>query len=279
MTGNEQPNPISKDEYYLALRELDIAVCEAKAVSNSIGHREADEPHHAWCTYIFLRICIHAGVMIANVPGSRWAKKDYEVWDFSLVASHTRAILEAKLLLFSIRKDPANEDEWAVKLFTMHLNDCAKRIDMFSSSDNQRLLDFYLQQKSDIEDKLMENKYFLSLSAGLRKKILNGKVMTIQSRDEILMEMGDDPNEFRVLFDFLSHYTHILPMSFYKAEVNGRGTGCFNVYDHAYIFMAMKLISECLVFCTDLMCGIFPFTSNARKGLKSKISLGPKPRK
>ncbi|WP_288656593.1 hypothetical protein [Pantoea sp. UBA6567] len=279
MNEDLQPDPVSKEDYHLALRELDIAVCEAKAVSNAIGTRQADKPNHAWSTYIFLRICINAGIMIANVPGSRWVKKDYELWDFSSVAPQARAIMEARLLLFYISKENKSDDEWRVKLNTMHMNDCMKRIDMFSAGDNTKILDFYLEQKQEIESVLMSSDYFQTLDNGTRKRILAGKIMTIQSRDELIQEIGDDPDSFRKLFDFLSHYTHILPMSYYKAEANGRGTGCFNIYDHAYIYMAMILVKDCLVFCTDIICEMFPDTSRARKGLKSKITIGPKPRK
>lgn len=279
MNEELQPKPVSKEEYHLALRDLDIAVCEANAVSNAIGVREAEKPNHAWATYIFLRICINAGIMIANVPGTRWVKKDYELWDFSSVASEARAIMEARLLFFYLSKESESDDEWSVKLNTMHMNDCMKRIDMFSTGGDQKSLEFYIEQKKDLEARLTSSEYFQSLDNGTRKRILAGKAMTIQPRDVLIEEVGDSPESFRVLFDFLSHYTHILPMSYYKVEANGRGTGCYNVYDQAYIYMAMIMVKECLVFCTDMICEMFPDTARARKGLKSKVSIGPKPRK
>ena len=35
---------------------------------------------------------------------------------------------------------------------------------------------------------------------------------------------GWDPNHFRALYDLLSQHTHILPLSFYRIEPNGRGS-------------------------------------------------------
>lgn len=279
MNDELQPEKVSKEDYHIALRDLDIAVCEANAVSNAIGVRLADKPNYGWSTYIYLRICINAAIMMENIPGTRWVKKDYELWDFSSVASQARAIIEARLLFFYISKESESEDEWRVKINTMHMNDCMKRIDMFSTAGNEQALEFYLGQKQELESKLKSSEYFNSLDNSTRKRILAGKAMTIQSRDELIMEIGDSPESFRVIFDFLSHYTHILPMSYYKAEANGRGTGCFNIYDHGYIYMAMNLVKECLVFCTDKICEMFPDTSRARKGLKSKLTIGPKPRK
>ncbi len=91
--------------------------------------------------------------------------------------------------------------------------------------------------------------------------------------------LGKDPKSFKVMFDFLSHYTHILPMSYYKMEPNGRGTGCFNKFDFGYIIMGMLLCTESLIKCTERLVDIFPDVKRLRKGTKSKFTLGPKPTK
>lgn len=270
---------ISKEDFHLALRSLDIAVSEAKAVSQAVGVRcmEANEAYKAWSTYIFMRICINAGIMIGNVPGSRWGKRDYELWDLSLVAPYVRAIIEARLLFYYISKKPTSENEWRAKLNVMHMNDCIKRLELMADSEGGG--EFYEEQREQITERLINNEYFNTLDAGTRKRCLAGKAMMLQSRDEILNELGEDTKTFKIYFDFLSHYTHVLPMSYYRAEPNGRGTGCFNEVDFGYIWLAMKAATEALCHCTDIMCELFPDTQNSRKGLKSKFSPGPKLRK
>lgn len=270
---------ISKEDFHLALRSLDIAVCEAKAVSQAVGVRymEENEAYKAWSTYIFTRICINAQIMIGNVPGSRWGARDYEFWDLSLVAPYVRSIIEARLLFYYISKKPISEYEWRAKLNVMHMNDCMKRFELMADSETGN--EFYGKQREEIAERLINNEYFNALDAGTRKRCLAGKAMMLQTRDDILNELGQDTKQFKVYFDFLSHYTHILPMSYYRAEANGRGTGCFNEVDFGYIWLAMKVAAEAICHCTDIMCELFPDAQRSRKGLKSKFSLGPKPRK
>ncbi|EQA1663598.1 hypothetical protein [Enterobacter bugandensis] len=281
---NENPeNPLERcgftwDEFYSYLREFDKAVCEANAVSQGVGVRMA-EAYQGWSTYIFARICIHASIMISDVPKSRWAKRDYDFWDFSSVASHLRAILEAELLFFYLSETPESTEQWSAKLNVMHMNDCVKRIEMFTASDNSEALNFYHEQQKVISDRLHNNPVFMSLDSGTRKRCLAGKAITIPNRDELLVKLGKDPVSFKIMFDFLSHYTHILPMSYYKMEPNGRGTGCYNEFDFGYIIMGMMMCTESLVKCTDRMIEIFPDVKRLRKGTKSKFTLGPKPTK
>ncbi|MEB7643690.1 hypothetical protein [Enterobacter hormaechei] len=281
-TGNPD-NPLERsgftwDEFYSHLREFDKAVCEANAVSQGVGVRMA-EAYQGWSTYIFARICIHASIMISNVPKSRWAKRDYDFWDFSSVASHLRAILEAELLFLYLSEVPESTEQWSAKLNVMHMNDCVKRIEMFTASDNSEALSFYHEQQKVISDRLHNNPVFMSLDSGTRKRCLTGKAITIPNRDELLVKLGKDPVSFKIMFDFLSHYTHILPMSYYKMEANGRGTGCYNEFDFGYIIMSMMMCTESLVKCTDRMIEIFPDVKRLRKGIKSKFTLGPKPTK
>lgn len=276
-------NPLERfnftiEEFHFYLREFDKAVCEAHAVGQGVGVRMA-EAYQGWSTYIFARICVHASIMISNVPKSRWAKREYDFWDFSSIASHLRAILEAELLFFYLSDKPDSTEEWSAKLNVMHMNDCAKRIELFTSSNNSDALAFYNEQKDIITERLQNNHVFMSLDSGTRKRCLAGKAITIPNRDDLLVKLGKDPISFKVMFDFLSHYTHILPMSYYKMEPNGRGTGCFNDYDFGYIIMGMIMCTESLVKCTDRMVEIFPDVKKLRKGTKSKFTLGPKPTK
>lgn len=271
-------NDFTMDDFHHYLREFDKAVCEANAVSQGVGVRMA-EAFKGWSTYIFSRICIHASIMISNVPRSRWAKRDYDFWDFSAIAPHVRAILEAELLFMYLSENPDSTEEWSAKLNVMHMNDCVKRIELFTSSDNTKALDFYHEQKDIITERLNNNPVFLYLEQGTRKRCLTGKALMIPNRDELLVKLGKDPKSFKIMFDFLSHYTHILPMSYYKMEPNGRGTGCFNNYDFGYMIMGMIICTESLTKCTDRLVELFPDVRRLRKGTKSKFTLGPKPTK
>ncbi|WP_253073389.1 hypothetical protein [Sodalis ligni] len=128
--NNSDDSNYDWDFYHLAIRNCDIAVCEANAISNAIGVRQT-EPYKAWSTYIFTRICAHASFLMAATPISRWSKREYENWDVSSIAPHVRAIMEGEILFYYISKDPLSLEEWKAKLNVMHLNDCVKELNYF----------------------------------------------------------------------------------------------------------------------------------------------------
>ncbi|MCB5301176.1 hypothetical protein [Yersinia bercovieri] len=281
MSIRESNYGISKEDwdlYHLAIRNIDIATCEACAVSNAIGVRES-VAYKGWSTYIYTRLCSHAVALIAATPISRWSKREYESWDITAIAPHVRALMEGEILFYYLSKTPISQDEWSAKLNVMHLNDCIKRIEITASDEIDNGLPFYSEQKDEITARLDNNSYFQSLDSGTIKRCLAGKVLTIQPRDILLSEMGVSPKDFKKLFDLLSHYIHILPMSFYRMEPNGRGAGCLNETDFHYMYIFLNLCTEVLTRCTDIMVDLFPDVKSKRKGLKSKVSIGPKPRK
>lgn len=274
------PAEVSMDDYFQAVRSCDIATCEAKAVGQALANRY-EKPYKGWSSHIFTRICIHAGLIMRNAPKSRWFKTDYDLWDYSCIASHVRAILEGELLLFYIAQEPSSEEEWLVKLKILHLNDCNRRIKLFEATSvdgDDSELNFYKGEKEKLVNDLSGLAFFNALPTEVRKKSIQGKILTIQSRDELLELCGIDKTSFNVIFDHLSHFTHILPYSFYRIEANGRGTGMLNDHDKGFIYSGLISAAESISRCTDIMVGLFPDVKNKRKGLKSKFTPGPKPR-
>ncbi|WP_051086493.1 hypothetical protein [Erwinia amylovora] len=119
------PADFTVDDFHSSFREFDKAACEALTVSQKTGVRFA-QAYKGWSTHIFLRMCIHSQIMIANIPESRWSGNNYDFWDFSLVAPYTRDLLKAELLFMYISEEPECEAEWSAKLNIMHMNDCVK---------------------------------------------------------------------------------------------------------------------------------------------------------
>lgn len=268
---------INWDKYFSAVRKIDIATCEACAVSQGIGVREA-EAFKSWSTYVFSRLCQHSHALIAALPISRWSKREYQNWDLSHIAPHVRAILEGEVFFLYISNTPASNEEFSAKINTLHLNDCVKRIEFMKSFEDHESVAGFEKQKEEITQRFENNDFFNALSSSVKKKILSGKSTMIYNRDDILRENGIDVSQFKVNFDFLSHYTHILPMSFYRMESNGRGTGSLNEADFNYICLYVDIAAEAIVHCTDRLIELFPDAARHRKGLKSKFSFGPKPR-
>src|SRR5690606_14101413 len=176
-----------------------------------------------YSTGIFTRICIHSQAMISSLPKSRWAKREYECWDFSNIASHVRALMEGFLLFKYISEKPKSEQEWHVKVNLMHLNDCARLIRLHQNRYNKTDEELFRSQLNVNKKKLMGTDYFQNLPKKTQKHLLSGRAMMIPSRDDLLKKLGEEVGLFNAFYDLVSNYTHILPISFYRSKSNGRG--------------------------------------------------------
>lgn len=213
---------------------------------------------------------------------SRWIRSDFVDWQFATVAGHARSILDGYLLFTYLIKSPESEAELKTRINVMHLNDCTRRIALHTNLGNLNEVKSFEEQRLELQERLKNNEYFSGLPASLQKQCLNGKFLMIDSRDELLAKVGLVKGHFDALYDLWSQHIHILPLSFYRIEPNGRGTGLENDSDRAYIAQALELCAAILVECTDRMVEQFPDTAVMRNGIKSTFSPGPtanRPRK
>lgn len=265
---------LSLDDYLHSLQDFDAAVCEAVAVSQASAGVFV-KPNLGWAVSVFTRLCIHSVCLISAAPQSRWNSSDFDNWDFSCVAGHGRAIIEG-YLTFVYLIEQSNEDEWYVKQNVMHLNDCVRRIRLHDnlgspSSEIKKFRD----QADELRERLRHSKYFNKLSSVTQKECLSGKWVHIISKGELLEKARFNKAEYQALYDLLSNYTHILPMSFYRIEPEGRGTGLENDVDRAYIYTLLDMCEQVMVGATDKMVEFFPNAVTSRQGINSKFSPGP----
>lgn len=270
----EQPQPLSRTDYKIKLHEFDSALCEAIAVNQAQTGRNTDL-NVGYGTRVFSKICSHGTAMIRASPLSRWINSESENWDFSCVAGHARAILEGCLLFNSLMRKPESEDELKVRINILHLNDCTRRIELMRDIEAADEISGLEEQQLDLQTRLRESKYFQSLPNPTKTRCLQGKNLTVETRDQGLAEIGFSKGEFDSIFDLLSQHTHILPLSFYRMEINGRGTGLENNSDRSYIAFSLGICSELLISATDKIVAQFPDIADVRMGMDSKFSPGP----
>lgn len=263
------------DDYRTSLRTFDASICEALAVGQATSDRIV-APHAGYATRVFARLCSHGVAIIRSCPKTRWVHSDAENWDFGSIASHFRSIMEGRLLFDYISKEPESDEEWSARLNVMHLNDCTRRIRILRSSIDEEKNRSYEAQAEELRDRLRSNLWFCALDEKLKKKLITGDLLTISARSEQLSEIGWDTQTFFALFDFLSQYIHVLPLSFYNTEPNGRGTGLENDTDRTYISQFLLICSEMLDACTGRMVDLFPDAAAVRQGSDSKFSPGPR---
>ncbi len=263
------------EDYKEILHEFDKAVCEAIAICQKSAGRYV-APHIGYGSQIFTRLCAHSRCLIKAAPLTRWSKSDTHHWDFSEVAPHVRAIMEGYLFYMYLSEPPEIENEWKTRLWVMHMSDCTKRLQLMKSLGDEDGITFFSNEKSKITSELENNDYFNALPAGIKKGCLSGKFLMINTRDELIEKYGLNKIFFDRFFDLLSHYTHILPFSFYSYEVNGRGTGLFNEADLRYLCLGIGVANFLLEKCINRVVDFFPDVDQYRQGVKSIFSPGPK---
>lgn len=274
------PN-VGRAGYKAALEKFDAALCEAISVSQASADRMS-AANVGYASYVFTQMCGTATSMIRAVPLTRWVRSDFEDWRFGAIAGHARSLLDG-FLLFNYLMEPAkSEAELKVRINVMHLNDCTRRIELHKNIGLIEDIDGFEKQCAELQARLLSNEYFNSLPPSVQKNCKNGRYVTIDTRDEMLAKVGFEKGQFDALYDLWSQHVHILPLSFYRIEPNGRGTGLENDTDRSYISQALEISSGVLVHATDLMVEQFPDVAPVRKGVKSTFSPGPvvnKPRK
>lgn len=272
--GVTAPAEVGIEGYRAALRDFDAATCEAIAVGQAAAVRYAGD-RIGYGTHIFARMCGHAIALVRAAPKSRWVSADHEWWDFALVAGHARSIIEAYMLFAQLLREPTAPGEGEARIEVMHLNDCTKRISILERTDGDRL-EWFRGQAEELRASLRLNPYFQTLPEVLRNRLLTGRYLTIQTRDEQLAALGWEKPQFDAFWDTLSQYTHVLPFSFYSMEPNGRGTGMPNACDRSYMAMVMTQCTPLIAEATDTIVNLFPDVEPVRQGLESKFSPGPR---
>ncbi|GJD30990.1 hypothetical protein PMNALOAF_2242 [Methylobacterium adhaesivum] len=273
-TDVPSPLPTTREEYRAALKAFDACVCEALAVGQAIGQQVA-APHHGYGTHVFTRICANAVALVRAAPKSRWVRSDADFWDLTAVAGHARSLMEGLLLLHYVLKTPTDQDEWSARINLMHLNDCCRRSKILGATSSEAQVKEFADVAEGLRDRLRGNAYFQGLDHRVRERLLKGDALTIPTRNELLDELEIDKEPFHMVWNLLSQYAHVLPMSFYRIEANGRGSGLENDTDRSYIRLALEVGATYVATAVDLIVEAFPDAAEARKGLDSKFSPGP----
>lgn len=269
-----QTKGVDRSAYKAALEKFDAAVCEACAVSQRTANR-LPEMNVGYASYVFTRMCGAGIAMVRAAPLSRWIRSDFDDWQFGAVAGHARSLLDG-YLLFSYLIEPAkSEAELKTRINVMHLNDCTRRLELHTNLGIADEVAGFQKHQAELQDRLKGNEYFQSLPAAVQKQCLNGRFLMIDSRDEMLAKVGFEKGQFDAIYDLWSQHVHILPISFYRIEPNGRGTGLENDPDRSYIAQAMEMCAAVLAEATERMVEQFPDAADARQGLKSEFSPGP----
>lgn len=273
MTETTPPSS-DRSAYQAALDKLDAAVCDAIAVGQASANRMA-APNVGHATQVFARLCGAGMAMVRAAPLSRWARADFENWDFGAISGLACGLLDGSLLFFYLIEPPTSEAELQARIDVMNINDCTRRIELHRNLGSLEDVIGFESQRGELLQRLKANEHFVALPQLLQVQCLDGSVLMIDSREKILDALGFPKKHFDALYSLWTQHLHILPMSFYRMEPNGRGTGLENETDRAYLIQAFQVCTAFLSDATDCMVEHFPDAAGSRKGIESRFQPGP----
>ena len=215
------------ERYRNAIREFDALLVEATRVSRSAADRSVPDPVW-WACLLHTRLCVTGVSLLSLVPGSRFAGRAIDHYDFSAVASLTRNVWECYFVFFYLGVDTTEDDEWLTRLNVLQLHDCTSRLKMFTKlTPDDMDLPAFRAQAEELRGRIAARAYFGTLPQRRRQHVLKGENALLLSQDELLRRMNEDVGLFRGMYRFLSFHVHSLPVAFYRMaeREQGRGVG------------------------------------------------------
>lgn len=226
-------------------------------LSQEIAGRFVEE-RKGWASILFTRMCTTSVSIGILTPESRFAV-NLGHWDCTSLFSLARNLMECYHTFFYLCIDSITDEEWKLRYQIFCLHDRRSRFDMFNYfGDNQE--DKYNKVYQEIVEQLEKNILFMKLDEKTKKKYLKGDNAFLMSREEIEEKMGENKNEFKGWYKFLSIQTHSFPMSFSRMSTDTKGKGLKSDIEVGYSATALEISCKYLTqACTDIL-KVFPDT-------------------
>lgn len=256
--GRQIDHVDTDEQYQRAIGEFDHAISDATRVSRTAAGRTVPDPAW-WACLLYTRLCVTGTSLLSLVPGSRFAGRFINHYDFSAVASITRNVWECYFMFFYLGIDATEGDEWLTRLNILQLHDCTSRLKMFAELDPDDVnLRGFQTQADELRDRINSRAYFGTLPERRRKQLLKGENALLLSQDELLKRMNEDVGFLRGMYRFLSFHVHSLPVAFYRMADREQGRGIGSDWENGNIAMALEVARHPIVRATREMRGLFP---------------------
>lgn len=252
---------VAPSEYLERLEQYSDVVAHCLEISRQYGGYAAPTSQHAWASILFTALCTRAVSLAFLAPYSKWAKRDFEHWDFASVANVARTIMEIRLNFFYLCIEKCSCEEWECRWNMFNLHDCRSRKELLNAiPNNQEDIAGFDEQITELINRLRNNAFFTQLPKSLQNKVINGGKAHLSTLEEIAVRAGIELDHFRMFWKLMSSHVHSLPMSFYRMANNERGSGIQTEVEEGYTII---LLSFCMTLLTisrdeyiELMDGI-----------------------
>lgn len=255
---------VPSKRYLERIEALDSVVSHCMVVSRACAGIPAPTGAHYYASVLFTSLCTRALSLAILLPGSSWAKKELEHWDYSSTAGIVRSILEVRLAFFYLCFEQCPADEWQCRWNLFNLHDCTSRIHLFQDMpDTAEHQKGFGVQAEEIKARLLGNLFFVALPQKQRNKLINGGNAYLSSLEEIAVRAGVELNTFRWLYRLFSSQVHGLPLSFYRMADQNRGRGIHSESEEGYTLLCISFALTLLVQTRDEMQILFPVAKDA----------------
>ncbi|MGM8360689.1 DUF5677 domain-containing protein [Flavobacterium sp. ARAG 55.4] len=244
------------------VKNLNLAI----KISQLGSSRLSDGNKMTWTCVLHVRLCVMGSSLRKIAPKFYNPKKLLIEWDYSSMFTLTRNIMECYQTLFYLCSQEVSEDEKNARKRLFDLHDFYSRKKMFSFTDD-KIENIEIEQ--NLKSELANTEYFKKLDEKRQKYFLKGDNAFFISRENIEEQMGEDKNEFKLLYKLFSSNTHSFPMGFYRMLEGERGNGVATDVEVNYSALALEVSEYYIKKSSNDMIALFP-------DIKTKLNLKEK---
>lgn len=162
---------------------------------------------------LFMKLIAHARaifVLLPQAPAGENQKKQLELWDISSVAVLARSLVEAYYTLYYVGIDnpgeKANEFRWLVWDFHAEMRR-NKQFNLMSLKNPE------ISNIEQLKQQIINHEEYKKLDSARQKDIIKAKDAILLTNSELSCLAGIDEKLYKIIFMFLSSYTHSHPFS------------------------------------------------------------------
>lgn len=249
---------MKNDEYTKILAKYTNTVKISTKISKDLGGRQVED-RLVWASVFFTKMCVTSVTILIIAPDNMVATKAIPHWDFSSIFSLSRNFIECYQAFFYLCVDQISTDEYNARRLLFDLHDYhSKRI--LSSFINYNYSDTSIEEQIRIS--LENTEYFNRLDGRQQKHFLKGDTAFFITREDIEQRMGNDKNQYKMIYKLFSSNTHTFPMAFYKMAVDDRGRGVKTSTEVRYHIFALDVTEQYLRRAVNEILTLFPETKS-----------------
>lgn len=208
------------EEYFVRERDAFVRRADQSAqLSHLIGAREADA-RGIWASWLFMRVCVTAKSIERLLTPLRSGYGDISYLDHGSIAPLARGAIENIAVLLYLGDRDISDVQWECRKRLIDLHDYRTRREFLallgSAEDPKKSKEIM----HELQDRLRNNAYFLSLPKKRQKRLLNAEDMYIDGRMNALGKIGWSTDQTKAIYKYLSMQAHTMPMSFHRTEIN-----------------------------------------------------------